>query len=296
MIASGIWWWLVFLSAARGTFFALLIAFVITVFVFRRVGWPFYRLMGVQLLMGIGLWAVLSVLVPSLMSVDIEMRAIGTDTSGRIPLWREAWMMSLERFPFGMGTQSWLTHEPLTDAYRDGKSLGSPHNMYLLWAAEYGWLSVLGLGLIGLHYAFRVLDFRRLIAKGEVSDSRIMLACGVFMSVVAALVHAGVSGIFIVPPSMLIGLVVLGLFVALFDSTKKTHKKPVGGSKLRAFVAFAVFLLLLGWGSKVWNYYIFMHKDTIWASENVGTGTKPRFWFHGYYPRKPELMNPEQID
>ncbi|WP_158223126.1 O-antigen ligase family protein [Halovibrio salipaludis] len=296
VLASGIWWWLVFLSSARGTFCALLIAFVITALVFRGAGWRFYRLLGTQLLAGVGFWAVLSVLVPSLMSIDIDMRSIGTDTSGRIPLWTEAWMMSLERFPFGMGTQAWLTHEPLTEAYREGKTLGSPHNMYLLWAAEYGWLSVLGLGLIGVHYAFRVLHFRRLIAQGEVSDSRILFACGVFMSVVAALTHAGVSGVFIVPPSMLIGLVVLGLFVAVFDDVKEVHKRNLAQSKLRAFAAFAVFLLLLGWGSKVWDYYTFMEKDRIWASENVSVGIKPRFWFHGYYPRQPDLMNPEQVD
>ncbi|MFO7787828.1 MAG: O-antigen ligase family protein, partial [Halospina sp.] len=296
VLASGIWWWLVFLSAARGTFCALLIAFVITVLVFRGAGWRFYRLLGVQLLVGVGFWAVLSMVVPYLMSVDIEMRSIGTDTSGRIPLWKEAWMMSIERFPFGMGSQSWLTHEPLTEAYRQGKTLGSPHNMYLLWAAEYGWLSVLGLGLIGLHYTFRVLGFRRLITKGAVSDSDIMLACAVFMSVVAALIHAGVSGVFIVPPSMLIGLVVLGVFVAFFDAPRESHKATIAMSKLRAFAALIVFVVLIMWGGRVWDYYIYMQEDDVWASENMGVGTKPRFWLHGHYPRQQKLMKPEHID
>lgn len=296
VLAAGIWWWLVFLSSARGTFCALLIAFVLTALVFRGAGWRFYRLMGAQLLVGIGLWAVLSVLIPSLMSVDIEMRAVGTGTSGRIPLWTEAWMMSLERFPFGMGTQSWLTHEPLTEAYREGKTLGSPHNMYLLWAAEYGWLSVLGLGLIGVHYAFRVLGFRRLITKGAVSESHIMVACAVCMSVVAALIHAGVSGVFIVPPSMLIGLVVLGVFVALFESAREAHKASIPVSRLRGFAALTVFVILVMWGGKVWDYYTYMQEDDVWASENLGVGTKPRFWFHGYYPRQQELMKPEHIE
>jgi len=300
VLASGIWWWLVFLSSARGTFCALLIAFVITVLVFRGAGGRFYRLLGVQLLIGVGFWAVLSVLVPSLISIDIELRAIGTDTSGRIPLWREAWMMSLERFPFGMGAQAWLTHEPLTEAYRERKTLGSPHNMYLLWAAEYGWVSVLGLGLIGLHYAFRVLGFRHLIAEGEVSDSRIMLACGIFMSVIAALVHAGVSGVFIMPPSMLIGLVVLGVFVTLFGaplpSDLVAEKATFAGSRIREFATLTVFVGLIMWGGKVWDYYIHMLEDDIWVSENLGFGTTPRFWLHGYYPRQKELMEPENGD
>jgi O-antigen ligase len=199
--------------------------------------------------------------------------------------------MSLQYFPLGMGPQSWLTHDLLTQAYLESSKFGHPHNMYLMWAAEYGWLLVLLLLVLVLQL---VLHFWRrrtaILIKGTVEEP--LLLSGVTAAVVGALIHAGVSAVFIAPGSMLVGLLLLVGFWAqnappifFLETGRDSCTASLGRLAFAASTAASVLVLWLLWAGQVHTYYLDMRADELYYQEELKGRTMPRFWFHGNFPR-----------
>ena len=197
--------------------------------------------------------------------------------------------MSLQNFPFGLGPQAWLYHEPLINGYRASKEFGHPHNMYLMWAAEYGWLFVLF--LLGVFIWLGVRLLKHYDALGRASDPRSELVlCGFTVSVISALCHAGISSVFLAPASMLVGMFVLIIFCAIL-------KQPESGAvnqrfqlhrhfRVRlAFFVVAGSMLSFFWLKEVIDYHQAMLKDFPVYFEQHSSSHFPRFWYHGYFPR-----------
>ena len=299
-ITAGVWWWLLIMSSARGSLVGIVLGVVIAVLLFGHHARQWLTVLGTQISYGVLAWVMLSVVIPFLFIENPEMRSIGTDTSGRIPLWREAWAMSLVNFPFGMGPQSWLTHELITSAYEEHRKMGHPHNMYLMWAAEYGWLAVMGLVLIGVSVLGRLFDLRSRMQRHALSYEQSQLVIVLTASVTAAMIHAGASAVLIAPASMLTGLVVGSLFWAVLSRAEPAEvegRSLFSGSQNRPryVAAFVVFSFLVVWYMEVVHYYQAMRVDEPWYLENVPQSKQPRFWFHGNFPRRNELM-PEDND
>ena len=290
-LSAALWWWVVFLSSSRGTMLGLAFGALVAIVLIDRPALPWLKMFLRYLAYGVIAWLLLSVLIPSLLLDEISIRALKADTSGRMPLFIEAWRMSLENFPFGMGPQSWLTHEILTEGYRKSPKFGHPHNMYLMWAAEYGWL-LIGALLLLVGQAVRLFWQRRdEVRAGE--DNGLALPLAAFTaSVSAALLHAGVSAVFMAPGSMLIGFLVLCMFWRLI--TPESRPVTPGHPKARGLAAVLVGLLIslssLYWLNEVSAYYKAMENDREFYNENVSAGTLPRFWFHGNFPRHPSQM------
>jgi O-antigen ligase len=293
-VATGaaLWWWIVFLSSSRGTMLGVAFGVLLAAVLIGRPAAPWLKVFFKYLVYGIVAWFLLSVLIPSLMLDEVSMRALKSDTSGRVPLFIEAWRMSLVDFPFGLGPQSWLTHEIITEGYRQSPKFGHPHNMYLMWAAEYGWLLMVAI-LVLAGQAMRLFWRRR--NELEKNDVRALPLAAFTASVSAALLHAGVSAVFMAPGSMLIGFLVLSVFWALIsDSSVTLTNKPTTKRTLVALVALVVILaggaLCLAWLKEVKAYHSAMIVDEVFYYENVPMGTLPRFWFHGNFPRHESQM------
>lgn len=290
-IGAGIWWWIIFLSASRGSLVGVVTGVLVITLCFGRQSWPWLRQFTVYLLIGVAIWFVLSVLVPSLLLGETKLRAVHATSSGRLPLFIEAWNMSFQNFPFGMGPQSWLTHDVLTREYSESGRIGHPHNMYLMWAAEYGWLLIFLLAIFAVHCAFLFWKRRHtLLLEGKTQDTTVL--CGVAASVIGALVHAGVSAVFIAPGSMLVGVLVLAGFWALivpwglFELRGvQTNPKSSGRLFSTVFLVPMIVLLWLLWLGQVHAYYVDMRTDEIYYKEELKQPTMPRFWFHGNFPR-----------
>ena len=169
---SAIWWWVVFMYSSRGSMVGLLVGFFLVWVCFGKTAFPWMKSFIRFAIYGLAVWLLLSVLIPSLVFDELHIRGIRASSSGRMPLWQEAWAISLQNFPFGMGPQSWLTHDILTKSYQSTSKFGHPHNMYLMWAAEYEWVSASGLILLG-GSALRRLWQR--ISETRVGDNRDML-------------------------------------------------------------------------------------------------------------------------
>ena len=293
-LTGALWWWVIFLSSSRGSMIGLFVGFLLVWVCFGKAALPWIKLFVRFAIYGLVAWLMLSVLIPSLVFDELQIRGISATTSGRMPLWQEAWVMSLQNFPFGMGGQSWLTHEILTETYRSSSKFGHPHNMYLMWAADYGWIAIFGLALLGS------VALRRLLRRASavrVEDNRDALLLVAFTaSVTAALVHAGVSAVFIAPGSMLIGLLVLSVFWALISPDLRpmvSNQRRFSAPVLAGYMLVIAFTLAGSlWFREVLRYHQAMTEDLVYYQENVSQGMLPRFWFHGNFPRHPSQMPP----
>jgi len=288
-LGAALWWWVVFLSTSRGTMVSVAFGVLLVVALMGRPAFPWLKVFVRYLAYGVVAWFILSVLIPSVFLDDVSLRQIKSDTSGRMPLFIEAWQMSLVNFPFGMGPQSWLTHEVITEAYRHSKKFGHPHNMYLMWAAEYGWLLIAAmLPLVG-QAIVRFWKRRCEIQAMSTTEGRQIQAVSLAAfaaSVSAALVHAGASAVFMAPGSMLIGFLVLSIFWALISPSVDTPSSSSWGRRVLAIsVAGGAGLLWGLWFGEVLDYYHAMEKDLEYYQENNLGGMLPRFWFHGNFPR-----------
>ncbi|WP_417707999.1 O-antigen ligase family protein [Rheinheimera aquimaris] len=290
-LGAALWWWVVFLSFSRGTMLGLALGVLIAVMLIGRPTLPWLKVFLRYLAYGVVAWLFLSLLVPSLLLDEVSMRTLKTDTSGRMPLFIEAWRMSLENFPFGMGPQSWLTHEVLTEDYWQSPKFGHPHNMYLMWAAEYGWL-LIGALLILAGQAVRLFWKRRDEVRSTENHDLALPLAAFTASVSAALLHAGVSAVFMAPGSMLIGFLVLCVFWALIvpESRSFTFKRPKARALAAGFAGLLVSAPSFYWLNEVAEYYDAMESDLEFYYENVPAGKLPRFWFHGNFPRHPSQM------
>ena len=294
---GAVWWWMLFLSSSRGSMIGLLIGFVLVWACFGRAALPWVRLFARFAVYGLVAWLILSVVIPSLVFDEIQVRGLKADSSGRMPLWQEAWAMSLQYVPFGMGPQSWLTHDILTDAYRASPKLGHPHNMYLMWAAEYGWISIVGLVIL-CGFALRHLWRQIAVVRARQAPNGLLLVAFT-ASVLSALVHAGVSAVFIAPGSMLVGLPILAVFWALMkpEPAQRTMTASVSQSRLPRMAGYALIMVFLVastvWFREVLRYQQAMADDLDYYQNEVSLGHLPRFWFHGYFPRHPSQMPPQ---
>lgn len=289
---AGLWWWIILLSTSRGSILGVVSGVFLATLLFGRQSWPWLRQFTIYLLIGGVLWLLLSVLVPSLLIGGAELRSVHAASSGRVPLFLEAWQMSLQHFPLGMGPQSWLTHDLLTTEYSESSKFGHPHNMYLMWAAEYGWLLILLLLMLALQLTLLLLR-RRAALLGEGNKEGILRLSGITASVVGALMHAGVSAVFIAPGSMLIGLLVLVGFCGQVTSPvffqgerRGIDTVPLVRLVFAASCSVVVLVFWLCWAGQVYTYYLDMKADELYYQEEIKGRTLPRFWFHGNYPRR----------
>tara|TARA_B100002003_G_scaffold223508_1_gene228090 strand:- start:37178 stop:38626 length:1449 start_codon:yes stop_codon:yes gene_type:complete len=288
VLAGSLWWWMLFSTSARGSALGLLVGCLVVAVFFKRHTLDWLRSFGIQLLGGGTLWLLLTLILPWLFFGAADLREIDADSAGRMPLWREAWEMSLVNFPFGMGPQSWLTHSIISDEYANSKSYGHPHNMYLLWAAEYGWISLaaLAIAVAGIMKSLLVRS-SAYVEKGR--DATVM--AGFTASVVAAGVHSGFSAVLMAPASMLTGFLVLTLFLAMLQAPLQgdSQRLSVPARRLvRLSAGFALLAVLaVGplWIQEVWRYYQDNLEDRL-TYKGQGSIYSPRFWSHGDFPRQ----------
>ncbi|AXS82551.1 hypothetical protein D0851_05610 [Marinobacter sp. Arc7-DN-1] len=170
--------------------------------------------------------------------------------------------------------------------------------MYLMWAAEYGWISIVGLALL---CCFALRHWWRQVAvvrAGQAPSGLLLVAFTA--SVLSALVHAGVSAVFIAPGSMLVGVAILTVFWALMkpEPAQPTMAAYATQSRLPRMAGYALTVVFLVastvWFGEVLRYRQAMADDLDYYQNEVSLGHLPRFWFHGYFPRHLSQMPPQK--
>lgn len=291
--SAGVWWWIVFLSMARGSAAAILMASLVALVLFRKNAAEWLKLSVLYALIGAGLWLTLSTLLPRFLLGDLSLHTVHATTSGRIPQWVEAFTMSLQNFPLGIGPQSWLTHSTLTDAYRDSYRWGHPHNMYLLWAAEYGWIAIFALAIVFYRSGLQLFRLAGQLVAERAQSTRLV---GFTVSVVGALAHAGVSAVFMGPASMLVGLLVLAAFWGLVNRDESRAASSFSSQGLKRWKAACLFSVIIlfsagaWWAGQVKAYHdaMIIDRESYTKGGRVPAFALPRFWLHGDFPRRDE--------
>lgn len=283
---AAIWWWMIFMTTARGSMLSVVLSGMVVWLLYGRTAAPWLIFSFRFIVFGGLAWALLSLALPSLGSEELTVRSLHAGGSGRMPLWIEAWHMSLQQFPFGMGPQSWITHQAITEGFPANSRLGHPHNMYLMWAAEYGWLLVVAVLILVAATLRNVIANACQIRAGTHQNPTVLAAFTA--SAVAGLVHAGFSAVFIVPASMLAGFLVLSVFWSLnlrCPSQAEKILKPRRPVAIHLVLAMAIALGGTVWFKQVWGYYEAMASDVSQYEEGPNGAYWPRFWFHGNFPR-----------
>lgn len=290
-LSATVWWWLLYASMARGSMCAIVLSALLVVLLFRSRAYGWIKYAAGFMISGVGAWILLSCVIPHLVFGSEAGRDVYFHSSGRLTLWKEAFAMSMQYFPLGMGAQSWMTHASLTDSFPNEYFLNHPHNMYLLWAAEYGWIFIVALAAFGLRLAVLVNNRCNRTSKTSKAPGHVLVALS--SSVLAASIHAGVSAVYIAPASLMIGLWVLAIFWGLVHS-------PIEGaessslcierkSRMNLLIIVCIFVLLLmgsfWYVAKVKEYYqaMLLHREEL-VKSNQGVRDSPRFWFYGYFP------------
>jgi len=305
-LTASIWWWVVILSSAHGTMLSQGAALIFVFFFFGRFAFAWALSFIIQLSGGVVLWLVFSWLIPAIVfdgAVELPGNVMSS-TPVRLLMWEEAYVMSLVNFPFGMGGQSWLMHEPLTAPYinRDVRLFGAPHNMYLFWAAEYGWASIVALLL---PFGYSVYRLKKMCAgmTGYFKKNN-AITVALAASVSAVLVHSFVSSVLLTAPAMLVGLMVLSIYWALIlPGSSESYLKRRCRSRFRSsynssphlkmvigFILVATFWFGLIFTKEVMSYHEAMLNDWECFPEKTKLGPIPRFWQHGYFPNPLEYQ------
>lgn len=283
---AAIWWWMVFMTTARGSMLSIALAGLVACLLFGRAAFPWLVISFRFIVFGGLAWLLFSLAIPSIGAEEVTVRALHAGGSGRIPFWIEAWYMSMHNFPFGMGAQSWITHQAISEGFPGSTRLGHPHNMYLMWAAEYGWLLLVAVGIL------ITMTLRNLVTKaGRIRTcayKRPEVLIAFTASAIAGLTHAGFSAVFIIPASMLMGFLVLSVFWSLIlrqPSQQKKISKQGGATTIHLVLAMAITLGGVMWFTQVWEYHQAMVADLSQYEERSNAAYWPRFWFHGNFPR-----------
>ncbi len=200
------WWTIGFLSGGRGVIVSLLVA---AVFVAATAGgsgrsWLARQLPPVAfgalaaLLLAAGFPAVLE----NATTLD---RFVSATDSGRLELWQSALELFRSHPVLGVGPQHY--------AFFSGENVSHPHNIVLLFLAEWGLLATVLVGFLLWS------GIRRLIALVSTLDARDDEAArhvGVALcaSAIAAFVHANLSGLSIMPLSQMAACMVFAWLAA----------------------------------------------------------------------------------
>jgi O-antigen ligase len=296
LVLSG-FWWLLFVTTARGAILSILVSGVLIFLLFRRGSIRWIRVSLGGMVLGLALYLFSEILLPQfIQGSEASIRTFGTSSSGRIELWTMALKKSLEIFPLGIGSMSWVHTEALNSLGMTGEPYSHPHNMYLLWAAENGWLSVLGASMVFLSGAKRLINKSVLVRKGRADELDSTLLVGFSVSILASASHAGLSMMYLAPASMLVVLFVAPIFWYLTkpegdrDFTEQGYENRSWSSRVWLVIALSSSLLLI---QKTAIYYSDMKKDEVTYRASIYNGFAPRFWFHGQYPRGAEMKNIE---
>jgi O-antigen ligase len=272
---------LLFASAGRGTFVALLAAALVVWALVGPRAWHVVRALAVALTAGFLLFAVVFILLPWLSPVGVPAMADYapgriTSDQARLYLWRLAWEQ--------IASAPWLGIGPMHAAHWPNLKAAHPHNIYLQLAAEWGIPVLVATLAAGGAFVYRMV---RAIGAAGASQSRMGTALAIGCLAVAA--DGFVSGNFVMPVSQVWIAVLVGWALAWMRAARSAEgeesRQALGASiwAARAIAAFALVMhLWLAWSIAPEVRDLEAHLER--AREDFPSErTQPRFWSHGRF-------------
>lgn len=266
-------WMLAFVSASRGTVFALVAAALCAALLLGRRVLPSVRQHAVAAGIGLAAYLLLFVVLPALASVPValETRAGNVaSSSGRTAIWAHVATLPLAHPWLGIGPMG-LASEP----YR-GMPVAHPHNAVLQIAAEWGLPALLALGVAAI-LAGRTVRRHFMERPGE----RDALDTALPVAVAAWAWHSLVDGAMVMPVTQVAAMVAVGWCLGRLPA--REPPRPAFAATRRA-VAAGVLLLATGALSLAGPELARVMAGLPPVAESSGTDGVPRFWQRGWIP------------
>ncbi len=259
-------------SGGRGLPLMLFCSLLLTFILFRNESRQLVVVNCKAFLAGATLYLILIQLIPWLWGKGIEegnlLSRLGALDSGRFELWQAAWEMIKATPWFGVGPQHYIILM--------GHGPGSPHNILLQWACEWGLPAAAGMAmlLVWALVSYQKKLKARLVA-GVVSTFQGKIQVAVFTAMITSGSYALISGVFITPMSQMLMVLVYGVALNFYwQSTKaKGTLRPIE----------RIMLGILA-GSLAMVYLVIVYSDFIMGCYPIYIpmeGTAPRFWLNG---------------
>ncbi|ARA93005.1 hypothetical protein AWN76_007430 [Rhodothermaceae bacterium RA] len=277
------WWMLLFASGGRGTLLATVSAMFFVALVYGRRARYWLRVQGVAALAGLALYALLFKGIGHA-GQSIMDRTLTSD-SGRLELWAHAWAAVVEAPLLGIGPMH-LAYYP------DRVENAHPHNVLLQWMAEWGSVATVLLVVLvfwGL-WAWVRQGRRQVYSHRDLHRWPVRIA--ITGSLVAASIHALLSGIVVMPVSQMLMVVVVGWALGCYQPSHRSHRAAAWKHHL---LAGTVWLALLAVGLGVApDLPGLPHRKEIYTDWTGSYDLRPRYWQQGFigyendrYPTEP---------
>lgn len=272
-------WSLVFASAGRGTFCALVISTLIVWVTVGRGAWPSVRLFARTMLAGLAVFVALFLAAPWLVSAGVPPMpdyapARMTSDQSRLYLWRVAWQQIL--------SSPWLGIGPMHGAHWPNLKAAHPHNVYLQLASEWGLPASAVVMAAAGRLLYRMLNAIRAGVRAPLVGTALLIACG------AVSVDGLVSGNFVMPVSQVWIAVLVGWSLSWLADQRptavvQTPSPDVAFGWSTAFAALTLLMhLWLAWviapEVRDLEAHLRQERDTFLTER-----TQPRFWSRGRF-------------
>lgn len=270
VILLGLQWFLVISLAARGTVASLAIAglFVALWLPRSRQYWLKVQILGV--VAGIAIYCVFlllnSILIPQSQSGTFYSYSVGRSmmhTSGRINIWKHSINDALNNPWFGSGPAEFACGSP-------SWLPAHPHSFPMQILGEWGISAAILLIILGLVIGLRYLNFLRSTSETRIKSSALNTVLAI--SLLAGLIHTGLSGLIVMPASQMC-FALFGGWVLSLSLTKKVEYQYSAPAHAILLVPSVIALLLFAFSLHELKH---LYSDT--PNLKLYGPSKPRYW------------------
>lgn len=206
------WWMLIFASGARGTGVALISALLFLLLFFKSKLSQLFNYTLKSMIIGYLLYKILYFINPKNSGIGIK-DFFRTGDSGRYEIWEWGFNAWIQNPIFGIGPM----HVANSNNRIDHAGL---HNFYLQFLTEWGVLAFILLCVLLIIF---LLFITKKIMRSCINKRNTIVYFGFYWSIIAALIHGFVSGIFTTPISQIWGILILTWFMGFTVNEGKTY-------------------------------------------------------------------------
>lgn len=276
VLLSIVWWMLLIQSAGRGIILSVLTAalFALIFFQDNTHKWMWYFL--ICLVLGFTAKFILFDVIPDI--GDQTKSVLRGGGSGRLTLWPNVLMGSLERPLLGHGPMSFANVN--TEFYR-----GHPHNSILQLFYEFGYPATLII-LTGTYYGIKnwIYQSKKVFEnlKGKALEKQTVIRVSLTVALFGGVLYSQFSGVIVMPLSQLWFAVVIGLMIGIYAKETKKRKRyhfnnyTFFATKLVVLLASAMLIVLL-----VKDVPTLSQNERKYVEETDRATIRPRLWQQG---------------
>ncbi|MEO5331059.1 MAG: O-antigen ligase family protein [Magnetococcus sp. YQC-5] len=276
-LPSSFWWaWWIF-SGGRGTLLSMLLGSLAVWFFFRDHAYPWLRFQVRALFWG---WVIYVMMFHIIVPESGMITLAREPDEARLLLWAAALRMSAEHPLLGIAPQHYAFLHPVA-------LLAHPHNAFFQVLAEWGIPAFLAFCLL-IFSGFRSWIRTALHAHPEqqaASQNRHHTLVALTCSAVGGLVHAQVCGILVMPFSQVMGVIVMGLMIALHQDALPTAPVPMVQTSWQKSIGFigahVVLISVLVWTLFPEVTHLEENRMNYFQHFPEETNMHPRFWRQG---------------